>query len=72
MTDFLYPPRRELPNRKRCKTRHSPRTPARCKHPRDHEGDHWFGTWRGNGYTMALDTLLPDLVRGPVKLPGEG
>lgn len=61
---FAYPRRRELPGRKRCKTRHSERYPARCRHPRDHEGNHWFGIWRGNGFSVALDVPLPELHSG--------
>ncbi len=62
MVEYAYPARRELPRRKRCKVRHSARYPARCRHPRDHEGNHWFGVWHAPGAHIALDTPLPELA----------
>lgn len=69
MTEYAHPTRRELPGRKRCKVHHSEATPARCKHPRGHEGEHWFGWWPDpaeypgyRGTVRNLDLSLPDVV----------
>jgi hypothetical protein len=63
MPEYAHEGRRELPGRKRCKVRHSERTPARCGHPRGHEGDHWFGWWppgtATRGTVVNLDVELP-------------
>jgi hypothetical protein len=68
VTRYARPTRRELPGRKRCKVRHSEDAPARCRHPRDHEGDHWFGWWPPNatrGQVTNLDIKLPELSPQP-------
>jgi hypothetical protein len=59
VTQYAHPTRRELPGRKRCKVRHSKATPARCKHPRGHEGECWFGWWRSRGLVTNLDVSPP-------------
>lgn len=71
MTQYAHPTRRELPGRKRCKVRHSETTPARCKHPRGHEGGHWFGWWPDmtlypnyRGTVTNLDMPLPEVASG--------
>jgi hypothetical protein len=64
MPKYANPGPQRIPRRKRCKTRHSPSTPARCKLARGHEGDHRFGWWpplgyRGEGQRWNLDAPRP-------------
>jgi hypothetical protein len=68
VTTYAKPGPTRIPGRKRCKVRHSPRTPARCKLARNHEGDHRFGWWPDpveypgwRGQVSNLDLPLPKL-----------
>jgi hypothetical protein len=56
---YAHPGPQRIPGRKRCKTKHSPKIPARCKLPRDHEGDHRFGWFRGDTIAINLDLQPP-------------
>lgn len=65
MTTYANPGPMRIPNWKRCKVRHSPQTPARCKLTRGHEGDHRFGVWRTGVQAIYLDQPTPK----PLGLP---
>lgn len=69
MPDYAHPQSETIPFWKRCKVRHSPRTPARCKRARNHDGDHHFGWWPDmtlhpgwQGQVCNLDLPLPEVV----------
>jgi len=65
VTRYARPERRELPGRKRCKTRHSKQYRVRCRHPRGHEGDCWFG-WLGGVNLDALGKI--EVFTGPPRI----
>jgi hypothetical protein len=64
MPDYAHKPAKLPPWWKRCKTRHSPRTPQRCRKERGHDGGHRFGWWEQGVHTVNLDLELPPIVRG--------
>ena len=66
MPTYAHPGQPPIPNRKRCKIRHSEQMPARCKLARDHEGECRFGWWPDpvthpswRGQVTNLDLPLP-------------
>jgi len=59
---YAIPKRRDPPFWRRCRVRCSTKIPVRCRHVRDHEGDHWFGFWNGMNldlYAKVLSVPLP-------------
>ena len=63
MTAYAHPSAPRNPWWKRCTTRRSKRTPARCKLARGHEGNCRFGSWSGGGRTYYnLDLPLPEVA----------
>jgi hypothetical protein len=62
MPVYAHPAAAQVPDRKRCKIRHSERTPARCKLARGHDGDCRFGWFRTGVQATNLDLPLPKLV----------
>jgi hypothetical protein len=59
---FAHPGDAPIPSRKRCKTRHSPKYPARCRLARDHEGKCWFGFYSTGVQRINLDEW-PEPIR---------
>jgi hypothetical protein len=64
MRQYAHPTAAPIPNRKRCKIRHSPKWPARCRLPRGHGADHRFGWWRTGAQAINLDAARPELRDG--------
>jgi hypothetical protein len=62
VTVYAHPGPERIPGRKRCKTKYSPKIPARCKLARGHEGDCRFGVWRTGVQAIYLDQPLPKLA----------
>jgi hypothetical protein len=62
VTTYAHPNPAPIPFWKRCKVRHSPKTPARCKLARGHDGDCVFGWWHTGAQATNLDLPLPKLV----------
>lgn len=62
MTTYANPGPDWIPGRKRCKVRHSPKIPARCKLARGHEGGCRFGVWRTGVQAIYLDQPVPKLA----------
>lgn len=59
MRHYAHPGAPRIPSRKHCKTHHSPKTPARCKLPRGHDGNCHFGWWRTGTQAINLDAPFP-------------
>lgn len=68
VTAYAHPGADLPPFWRRCKTRHLPRTPARCKHVRGHDGKCHFGWYPENppphwrGQVCNLDAELPRVI----------
>lgn len=59
MAKYVHPGAPRIAGRHRCKTRHSPKTPARCRLARNHDGRCWFGWWDTGTHLINLDLPLP-------------